>query len=94
MVWPVGFLRFGKGTLATYGPGSSRIMKFQRKMKVLGVLAGRGKEYLQGGRTARLGSNIIENVRFGRLGALSRTLATSALFRPLLPDLPAPVPGP
>ena len=28
MVWPVGFLRFGEGTLATYGPGSRRIIKF------------------------------------------------------------------
>ena len=26
---PLGFLRFGEGTLATYGPGSSRIVKFQ-----------------------------------------------------------------
>ena len=34
-VLPVGFLRFGEGTLATYGPGSSRIVKFLRKMKVL-----------------------------------------------------------
>ena len=32
---PVGFLRFGEGTLATYGPGSSRIVKFLWKMKVL-----------------------------------------------------------
>ena len=31
----VGFLRFGEGTLATYGPGSSRIVKFQRNLKVL-----------------------------------------------------------
>ena len=32
---PVGFLRFGEGTLATYGPGSSRIVKFQWNLKVL-----------------------------------------------------------
>ena len=35
MVWPVGFLRFGEGTLATYGPGSRRIAKFHRNLKVL-----------------------------------------------------------
>ena len=33
-VWPVGFLRFGEGTLATYGPGSSIIVKFQWNLKV------------------------------------------------------------
>ena len=32
---PVGFLRFGEGTLATYGPGSTRIVKFQWNLKVL-----------------------------------------------------------
>ena len=32
---PVGFLRFGEGTLAICGPGSSRIVKFQRNLKVL-----------------------------------------------------------
>ena len=35
MVWLVSFLRFGKGTLATYGPGSRRIVKFQWTLKVL-----------------------------------------------------------
>ena len=69
------------------------IVKFQRKMKILGE-AGRRREYLSGGTTARPGSNIMENVRFGRLGALPRTLATYAPSRPLLPDPPAPVPGP
>ena len=34
-VWPVGYLRFGEGTLATYGPGSRRIVDFREKMKVL-----------------------------------------------------------
>ena len=34
---PVGFLRFGEGTLAICGPGSSRIVKFQRNLKVLGL---------------------------------------------------------
>ena len=29
----VGFLRFGEGTLATYGLGSSRRVKFRKKMK-------------------------------------------------------------
>ena len=38
---PVGFLRFGEGTFATYGPGSSRIVKFQWNLKLLGVLAER-----------------------------------------------------
>ena len=32
---PVGFLRFGEGTLASYGPGSSRIVQFQWNLKVL-----------------------------------------------------------
>ena len=32
---PVGFLRFGEGTLAICGPGSSRIVKFQWNLKVL-----------------------------------------------------------
>ena len=44
------------------------IVKNQRKMKVLGGVAGRGREFLQGGETARPGSNIVENVRFGRPG--------------------------
>ena len=56
-------------------------------MKVLGVLVGRRRERLLGGATAQLGSNIMENVRFGRLGALPWTLATYA-------PLPAPPPGP
>ena len=87
MVWPVGFLRFGEGTHATYGPGSRRILKFQwnlkvlklvkilRKMKVLGSVAGRRRKFPQGEETARPGSNIVENVRFGLPGALPRTLA-------------------
>ena len=44
------------------------IVNFLRKMKVLGSVAGRRKESLQGGETARPGSNIVENVRFGRPG--------------------------
>ena len=76
MVWPVGFLRFGKGTLATYGPGSRRIVKFQWNLKVLGVVAGRRKECRRNNRPARFkyigkrstrhfsGSKIIEIIRF------------------------------
>ena len=41
------------------------ILKFQWNLKVLGVLAGRRREDLQGGATVRLGSNVVENVRFG-----------------------------
>ena len=70
------------------------IVKFLRKMKVLGSVAGRRREFLQGEETARPGSNIVENVRFGRPGALPRTLATYAPSRPLLPDPPALVLGP
>ena len=70
------------------------IVKNQWNLKVLGVLVGRRRESLQGGTTARPGSNIVENVRFGRLGALPRTLATYAPSRPLLPDPPALVLGP
>ena len=65
------------------------IVKFQWNLKVLGVLAGRGRECFQGGTTARPGSNIVENVRFGRLGALPRTLATNAPSRPVFLDPPA-----
>ena len=46
------------------------IVKFLRKMKVLGSVAGRNRESPQGEETARPGSNIVENVRFGRLGPL------------------------
>ena len=46
----------------------ARIMKNLRKMKVLGGVAGRRRESLQGGETARPGSNIVENVRFGAPG--------------------------
>ena len=90
---PVGFLRFGEGTLAICGPGSSRIVKFQwefegseagimknlRKMKVLGGVAGRRRESPQGGETARPGSNIVENVRFGAPGPFCGP------WRPMLP---------
>ena len=40
------------------------IMKFLKKIKVLGVLAGRRRERPQGATTAGPGSNIMENVRF------------------------------
>ena len=72
----------------------AEILKFLRKMKVSGVSAGRKRECLQGGRAARPGPKIVENVRFGRLGALSWTLGTYAHSRPVLPDPPALVPGP
>ena len=45
------------------------IVKNLWKMKVLGGVAGRRRESLQGGETARPGSNIVENVRFGAPGA-------------------------
>ena len=45
------------------------IVKNQRNLKVLGVLAGRRRDSLQGLTTARPGANIVENVRFWRLGA-------------------------
>ena len=66
------------------------IVKNLTKMKVLGGVAGRRRESLQGGETARPGSNIVENVRFGSLGP-SPAYAPS---RPLLPDPPALVLGP
>ena len=53
-----------------------------RKMKVLGGVAGRRRESLQGGETARPGSNIVEHVRFGRPGPLPG------------PSRPMPPPGP
>ena len=64
------------------------IVKFLRKMKVLGSVAGRRREFLQGATTARPGSNIEANV------ALPRTLATYAPSWPLLPDPPGLVLGP
>ena len=70
------------------------IVKILRKMKVLGVLAGRRRDCLSGGTTARPGSNIMENVSFGRLGALPRTLATYVPSRPAFLDPPGLVLGP
>ena len=58
------------------------IMKNLWKMKVLGGVAGRGRESFQGGETARPGPNIVENVRFGRPGLFSG------------PSRPMPPPGP
>ena len=63
------------------------IVKHLRKMKVMGGVAGRRRESLQGGTTARPGSNIVENVRLGRIGALPWTLGTYA-------PIPARPPGP
>ena len=65
----------------------AEMMKFPRNLKVLRVSLGRKRE-------APIGSNLVENVRFGRLGALSWTLGTYAHSRPVLPDPPALVPGP
>ena len=59
---------------------------------VLGVLAGRRRDSLQGLLTAWPGSNIVENVRFERLGALPRTLGTYARPWPVLLDPPGLVP--
>ena len=47
------------------------IVKFLRKMKVLGSVAGRRRESLRSIETARPGSNIVENVRFGGPGPFS-----------------------
>ena len=66
----------------------AEMMKFLRNLKVLRV------SLLGGGERPQFGSNIVENVRFGRLGALSWTLGTYAHSRPVLPDPPALVPGP
>ena len=75
---PVGFLRFGypcnlcpwkqqNSEISMEFEGSEAgIMKFLRKMKGLGSVAGRRRELLQGEETARPGPNIVENVRFGR----------------------------
>ena len=62
-------------------------------MQGLGGVAGRGRESLQGGGTARPGSNIVENVWFGRPGALPRTLATYAGSWPVFLDPPGLVLG-
>ena len=56
------------------------ILKNLKKMKVLGGVAGRRRESLQGGETARPGSNIVENVRFGRQGALLHAPASCFLL--------------
>ena len=39
-VWPVGFLRFGEGTLATYGPGHPEQCKNTGNLTFWGVVAG------------------------------------------------------
>ena len=70
------------------------IVKNHRKMKVLGGLAVRRRESPQGGETARPGSNIVENVRFGAPRALPRTLATYAPSRTVVLDPPGLVLGP
>ena len=72
----------------------AEMMEFPGKLKVLGVSAGRSRDGLQGLTTARPGSNIVENARFGRLGALPWTLTTYAHSQPVLLDPPALVPGP
>ena len=81
----------------------AEMMKFPVNLKVLRVSLslslslslGRRRESLLGGEERpQFGSNIVENVRFGRLGAISWTLGTSAHSRPVLPDPPALVPGP
>ena len=69
-------------------------MKNHRKIKDLGGVAGRRRESLQGGETARPGSNIVENVRFGRPGAFLWTLATYAPSWPFFLDPPSLVLGP
>ena len=73
----------------------AEMMKFRRNLKVLRASLGRRRESLfGGGERPQIGSNIVENVRFGRLGALSWTLGTYTHSRPMLPDPPALVPGP
>ena len=68
------------------------IVKNLRKMKVLGGVAGRRSESLQGGETAQPGSNIVENVRFGAPGPFPGP--SRPMPPPLLPDPPALVLGP
>ena len=58
------------------------MVKFLRKMKVLGVLAGGRRESLQGATAARPGSNILENIRFEASGPFPG------------PSRPMPPPGP
>ena len=108
MVWPVGFVRFGEGTLATYSPGKPQnsqistefegsgagIMKFLWKMKVLGVLAGRRRECLGPTTEPLPGSKIVENVCFGGSGLFPRPSRPMPPPGPLLPDPPGLVPGP
>ena len=62
-------------------------MNFPRKIKDLADVAGRRRESLTGGTTARPGSKIGENVRFGRLGPFPGPSATYA-------SSPARPPGP
>ena len=70
------------------------VMKNLRKMKVLGSVAGRRRESFQGEETARPGSNILENVRFGRPWPFPGPIATYALYRPVFLDPPGLVLGP
>ena len=63
-------------------------------MKVLGVVAGRRRECFGPAREPLpVGSKVVENVRFGDLGALPRTLATYAPFPARPPRLSWPGPG-
>ena len=78
--------------LMEFDGSETEMMKFPRNLKVLRVSAGRRRESFS--RAEQLpGSNIVENVRFRRLGALSWTLGTYAHSRPVLPDPPGLVPG-
>ena len=70
-------------------------MKFPRKMKDLRDVAGRRRESLTGGTTARPGSKIGENVRSGRLGAIPQTLGDLCpLSGPSSGTIPARLLGP
>ena len=79
MVSPGGCLRFGKGypcNLWPWKPQNSQIsmefedseggiVKFLRKIKVVGGVAGRERESFQGATTARPGSHMLENLTRG-----------------------------
>ena len=70
------------------------IVNILRKMKVLGGVAGRRRELLQGEETARPRSKKIGKRKVWAPRALPQTLATHAPSRPVLSDPPGLVPGP
>ena len=88
-------VRFAADAITKPNHGSEAgIVKTQLNLKVLVVLAGRKKDFLQGLTSAWPGSSIMENVRFGASGPFPGLSGPMPRPRPVLLDPPGLVPGP